>query len=172
MFAVFKTGGKQYKVAKSDVVKIEKVSGKTGSVIVFDEVLAFGEDGGKVTLGTPLVSDVKVSAEVLEQKKDDKVIIFKKKRRHNYRRKNGHRQQVTIVRIQDIGKGLTAKKPTTLKKEAAKDTTKPVAAKEGTPAVNKKAPAKKTGAKKESKPEAKKAAPAKKKAAAKKTTKK
>lgn len=155
MFAVIKTGGKQYKVAKDDVLKIEKVDGEVGSVIVFDQVLAVTDEKGKSTIGTPVVKNMTVSAEVLDQKKDDKVLIFKKKRRHNYRRKIGHRQQVAWVRIQDIAEGLT---PSEVKKRA--------------PA--KKAAAKKDEAKAEDKPEAKKA-PAKKaapkKAAAKKDDK-
>lgn len=110
MFAVIKTGGKQYKVAKNDVLKIEKVEGEAGSVIVFNEVLAYTDDKGNTKIGSPLVDNVKVSAEVIEQKKDDKVLIFKKKRRHNYRRKIGHRQEIVWIRIQDIAEGLKAKK--------------------------------------------------------------
>lgn len=116
MFAVIKTGGKQYKVAKNDVIKVEKLvaggrnspKAEKGAVVVFDQILAVGE-GAKVTLGSPLVKNMKVSAEVINQGKDDKVIIFKKKRRQNYRRKNGHRQELMWLRIQDIGEGLTAK---------------------------------------------------------------
>jgi large subunit ribosomal protein L21 len=84
MFAVIRTGGKQYKVAKDDVLTVEKLGGASPKT------------------GTPLVSGASVAAEVLEQKKGEKVIIFKKKRRHNYRRKNGHRQELTVLRITDI----------------------------------------------------------------------
>ncbi len=97
MYAVIKTGGKQYKVAAGDVVKIEKIAGEEGKEVIFNEVLALGE-----TVGTPFVSGASVKATVLKQAKDAKVIIFKKKRRHNYRRKNGHRQQVTLVKITDV----------------------------------------------------------------------
>ncbi len=97
MYAVIKTGGKQYKVATGDVVKIEKIAGEEGKEVIFNEVLALGE-----TAGTPLVAGASVKATVLKQAKDAKVIIFKKKRRQNYRRKNGHRQQITLVKITDI----------------------------------------------------------------------
>lgn len=97
MYAVIKTGGKQYKVASGDVVKIEKIAGEEGKEVIFNEVLALGE-----TIGTPLISGASVKATVLKQAKDAKVIIFKKKRRQNYRRKNGHRQQITLVKITDV----------------------------------------------------------------------
>jgi large subunit ribosomal protein L21 len=101
MFAVIRTGGKQYKVAKDDVIRVEKLAGDPGSTIELTEVLAVGE-GADAKTGTPLVSGAAVSATVLEHKKAEKVIIFKKKRRHNYRRKNGHRQQLTVLRITEI----------------------------------------------------------------------
>lgn len=97
MYAVIKTGGKQYKVATGDVVKIEKIAGEEGKEVIFNEVLALGE-----TVGTPLVAGASVKATVLKQAKDAKVIIFKKKRRQNYRRKKGHRQNITIVKIAEI----------------------------------------------------------------------
>ena len=97
MYAVIKTGGKQYKVTTGDVVKVEKIAGEEGKEVIFNEVLALGE-----TVGTPLVAGASVKATVLKQAKDAKVIIFKKKRRHNYRRKNGHRQQITLVKITDV----------------------------------------------------------------------
>ena len=97
MYAVIKTGGKQYKVTTNDVIKIEKVAGTAGSEIIFNEVLAMGE-----TIGTPLVSGASVKGTVVKQAKDAKVIVFKKKRRQNYRRKNGHRQNITIVKITDL----------------------------------------------------------------------
>ena len=96
-FAVIKTGGKQYKVAQDDVLAIEKLPAEAGETITFGEVLLVD---GKV--GAPLVAGASVTATVLSQFKDDKVIIFKKKRRQNYRRKNGHRQQKTLVRITGI----------------------------------------------------------------------
>ena len=97
MYAVFKTGGKQYKVTTGDVVKIEKIAGEEGKEVIFNEVLALYD-----TIGTPFVSGASVKATVLKQAKDAKVIIFKKKRRQNYRRKNGHRQQITLVKITDV----------------------------------------------------------------------
>jgi len=97
MFAVIRTGGKQYTVAKDQVILVEKLEGKAGDTISIGEVLALE---GKI--GAPLVSGASVAAEILEQTKGEKVIIFKKKRRHNYRRKNGHRQQLTAIKITDI----------------------------------------------------------------------
>ena len=97
MYAVIKTGGKQYNVTKGDVVKIEKIAGEEGKEVVFNEVLSLGE-----TFGTPFVKGASVKALVVKQAKDAKVIVFKKKRRQNYRRKNGHRQNITIVKITDI----------------------------------------------------------------------
>ena len=97
MYAVIKTGGKQYNVTTGDVVKIEKIAGEEGKEVVFNEVLAIDS-----TFGTPLVSGASVKALVVKQAKDAKVIVFKKKRRQNYRRKNGHRQNITIVKITDI----------------------------------------------------------------------
>lgn len=97
MYAVIKTGGKQYKVAAGDVIKVEKLCGDEGSEVVFNEVLALGD-----VIGRPLVAGASVKATILKQAKDDKIIVFKKKRRQNYRRKNGHRQSITIVKIADI----------------------------------------------------------------------
>jgi large subunit ribosomal protein L21 len=97
MYAVIKTGGKQYKVTTGDVVKVEKLAAEEGKEVIFNEVLALDEK-----IGTPLVAGASVKATVLKQAKDAKVIIFKKKRRQNYRRKNGHRQQITLVKITDI----------------------------------------------------------------------
>ena len=97
MYAVIKTGGKQYKVTSGDVVKIEKIAGEEGKEVIFNEVLALDD-----VIGTPLVGGASVKATVLKEAKDAKVIVFKKKRRQNYRRKNGHRQQITLVKITDI----------------------------------------------------------------------
>ena len=104
MFAVIRTGGKQYRVVKDDVISVEKLSGEPGSSIEFGEVLMVGE-GGSATSGTPTVPGAAVSATVIEQKRGEKVIIFKKRRRHNYRRKNGHRQHQTVLRITGISAG-------------------------------------------------------------------
>lgn len=101
MFAVVKTGGKQYKVAKEDVIKVEKLEVEAGKTVTLDEVLMLN-DGKKSTIGTPSVKGAKVTAEVLEQARAPKILVFKKKRRHNYRRKQGHQQDQTVLRIKDI----------------------------------------------------------------------
>ena len=101
MYAVIKTGGKQYRVAAGEMVTIEKVAGDAGSTVEFTEVLMVG-GSDKPKLGKPLVSGAKVPAEVVEHVRADKIIVFKKKRRHNYRRKRGHRQNLTVLRITDI----------------------------------------------------------------------
>jgi len=97
MFAVIKTGGKQYKVASNDVLSVEKLEGAVGDKVEFGDVLMAG---GKI--GAPLVAGAKVLAEIVKQFRDDKVVIFKKRRRHNYRRKKGHRQYLTEVKITEI----------------------------------------------------------------------
>lgn len=104
MYAVIKTGGKQYRVATGDVIKVEKLDGEVGNSIDFDQVLLVGGEGADdgAMVGTPLIDGAKVTAEVLEQGKGDKVLIFKKKRRKNYRRTRGHRQWQTVLRISDI----------------------------------------------------------------------
>lgn len=101
MYAVIKTGGKQYKVAKDDVILVEKLEVEAGKEIDLDHVLMIGE-GANVTIGQPTVKGAKVSATVVDQTKGDKVIIFKKNRRHNYRRKRGHRQNLTVLKITNI----------------------------------------------------------------------
>ena len=101
MYAIIKTGGKQYKVAANDVIKVEKIAAQAGDTVKPEEVLMVAGDGAP-KVGAPLVKGASVTAEVLEQAKGDKVIVFKKKRRHNYRRKNGHRQNLTVLRIKDI----------------------------------------------------------------------
>ena len=101
MFAVIQTGGKQYKVAKDDIIIVEKLDAETGKSVSFKDVLACGE-GAKVKIGEPLVKGAEVKGEVLEQRKRDKVLVFKKKRRQTYRRKRGHRQNETVVKITSI----------------------------------------------------------------------
>src|SRR5260370_10816377 len=101
MFAVIRTGGKQYKVAKDEVISVEKLAGEPGAVIELAEVLMLGE-GAEIATGAPLLAGASVSATVLEQARAAKIIVFKKKRRHNYRRKKGHRQLQTVLRITDI----------------------------------------------------------------------
>ena len=109
MYAVIRTGGKQYKVAQNDVLRVEKLAGDPGSKVTFSEVLALGDEKS-VTLGAPLVKGASVAAEVLEQEKSDTIIVFRKKRRQNFRRKQGHRQEQTLLRVTDISSGGKAKK--------------------------------------------------------------
>jgi large subunit ribosomal protein L21 len=121
MYAVIRTGGKQYKVAPQDVLKIEKIEGAAGEAVQFADVLMVGGEG-EPTFGAPLVSGATVAAEVVEQTRGPKVIIFKKKRRQNYRRKRGHRQDLTTVRILEIltgGRAPAARKAEAKAPEAA-----------------------------------------------------
>jgi large subunit ribosomal protein L21 len=101
MFAVIRTGGKQYKVAKDDVISVERLAAEPGATIELGEVLMIGE-GAEVATGTPLLDGALVSATVVEQTRAAKIIVFKKKRRQNYRRKNGHRQHQTVLQITGI----------------------------------------------------------------------
>ena len=100
-FAVIRTGGKQYRVTPNAVLTVEKLEAEPGGTVTFKEVLALGGDGN-LTLGAPTVAGARVTATVLEQTRADKVIIFRKKRRQNYRRKKGHRQDLTVLRIAEI----------------------------------------------------------------------
>lgn len=161
MFAVIKTGGKQYKVAKDDKVTVEKLAGEPGAVIELSDVLMIGEEGKAPTVGAPLVDKAAVFAEVVKQGRADKIVVFKKKRRHNYRRTKGHRQEQTVLKILEVSptgakpKGA-AKKAAPSKDEAeAKAAPKKEAKAEEASAEEAKAAAKK--------PAAKKKAPAKKK---------
>ena len=101
MFAVIQTGGKQYKVAQNDVITVERLSGDAGTTIELGDVLAVS-DGATLQVGSPLVPGAKVTAEVVEQTRGPKIIVFKKRRRQNSRRKNGHRQDLTVVKIEQI----------------------------------------------------------------------
>ena len=103
MFAVIRTGGKQYRVAPNDVIKIEKSAGKPGDIIELSEVILLGGDSPKT--GNPTISGASVAAEVIEQTRGEKIIVFKKKRRKNYRRKHGHRQDLTVLKIEEISAG-------------------------------------------------------------------
>jgi large subunit ribosomal protein L21 len=123
-FAVIKTGGKQYKVAANDLIKIEKLEAAAGDVVTFDQVLMVGD-----TVGAPLVEGALVAGELVETKKSKTVIIFKKRRRHNSRRRNGHRQLLSTVRITEILTG------------GAQPSAKAAAASTATPAVAEQAPA-------------------------------
>ncbi len=101
MFAVIKTGGKQYKVQKDDKLLVEKLEGNNGDKVTINEVLMVS-DGKKATLGEPLVKGAKVEAKIVEQTRGSKIVVFKKKRRQNYRRKKGHRQDLTMIQITNI----------------------------------------------------------------------
>ncbi|OAQ20465.1 50S ribosomal protein L21 [Thermosulfurimonas dismutans] len=101
MFAVIKTGGKQYKVAPGDTIRVEKLPGEPGETVEIPEVLLVAGEG-EPQVGTPVVSGAKVKATILEQGRSKKIIVFKKKRRKNYKRKKGHRQYYTVLRIDEI----------------------------------------------------------------------
>jgi large subunit ribosomal protein L21 len=153
MFAIVRTGGKQYRVAAGDKIAVEKIAGSAGDSISLGDVLLAGE-GSELKAA----KDLSVSAEIIAQGKSEKVVVFKKRRRHNYRRKNGHRQQMTILKITAIGDEkpkAAAKKAEEPKVEAQADTTPaavetqaaaPKAAAEKKPAAAKKPAAKKTDA--------------------------
>jgi large subunit ribosomal protein L21 len=178
MYALVRTGGKQYRVAKDDTILVERIAADEGAEVILDDVVMLG-DGDKVTIGTPRVEGAAVSATVVSQTRGPKIIIFRRKRRKNHRRTQGHRQDLTLLKINAIaedGKSLKPKaapaKKAAAKEEAApKAAAKKAAAKKAAPkaeakAAPKKAAAKKTAAKKAT---AKKAAA--KKAAAKKAAK-
>jgi len=147
MFAIVRTGGKQYRVAAGDKIVVEKIDGEAGASITLGDVLLAGE-------GSELksVAGLTVAAEIIAQAKADKVIVFKKRRRHNYRRKNGHRQNHTILKIVAIGKEekkAAPKKAEEPKADAApKAETKAAAPKAAAPKTETKTPAKKPAAKK------------------------
>jgi len=158
MFAVFKTGGKQYRVAAEDVIKVGKVKGEPGEIVEFGDVLVVG--GDNLSLGAPTVAGATVAAEVLEQARGPKIIAFKKRRRKNSRRKIGHRQEFTLLRVTEI---LTdGKKPS---KQAQPRPKRAPAAPEAAAATETEetaAPARKSSGQKPGKPKAKTAAEEKK----------
>jgi large subunit ribosomal protein L21 len=149
MYALVKTGGKQYRVSKDDTILVERISADEGAEVILDNVVMLG-DGDKVTIGTPRVEGAAVSATVMRQTRGPKIIIFRRKRRKNHRRTQGHRQDLTLLKINAIaedGKSLTPKaapKKAPAKKAAAKAEAKAAPKK----AAAKKAPAKKAAAKK------------------------
>ena len=102
MFAVIKTGGKQYRVAASDLIEVEKLAGAAGDGVAFGEVLMVGGTDANLSVGAPMVDGATVAGEIVEQKRGPKVIAFKKRRRQNSKRKRGHRQELTLVRITEI----------------------------------------------------------------------
>jgi len=160
MYALVRTGGKQYRVAKDDTILVERIAADEGAEVILDDVVMLG-DGDKVTIGTPRVEGAAVSATVVSQTRGPKIIIFRRKRRKNHRRTQGHRQDLTLLKINAIaedGKSLKPKaapaKKAAAKEEAApKAAAKKAAAKKAAPkaeakAAPKKAVAKKTAAKK------------------------
>ncbi len=182
MYAVIKTGGKQYKVAKDQILVVERLPGEAGDTLSFDEVLLVG-DGDQATVGTPFVEGAAVSAELVEQTRGKKIIVFKKKRRKGYRRRKGHRQEQTVLRVMEVLTG--GKKPAMAKAKAEpapkiegeaatpeKATPKAKAAPKKAPekkAAEKKAPEKKAPEKTAAEKKATAKKPAAKKPAAKKT---
>lgn len=155
MYAVVRTGGKQYRVTAGSIIEVEKLEGAAGDTLKLDEILSLS--GDKAMIGTPTVAGAFVTAQILEQGKADKVLIFKKKRRQHYKRKNGHRQRFTALHILSVSlndKALASVEPRKLK--------------EGKPHITAAAAPKKAAAAKAAKPAAKKAAAEKKPAAAKK----
>ena len=165
MYALVRTGGKQYRVAKDDTILVERIAADEGAEVILDDIVMLG-DGDKVTIGTPRVEGAAVSATVVSQTRGPKIIIFRRKRRKNHRRTQGHRQDLTLLKINAIAEDGKSLKPKAApaKKAAAKEDTAPKAA-------AKKAVAKKAAPKAEAKAAPKKAA-AKKTAAKKATAKK
>jgi large subunit ribosomal protein L21 len=103
MFAVLKTGGKQYKVSQGDVIQVEKLEGNVGDKVTLDQILMIGAED-KVDVGSPILDGSQVTCEIMDQAKGPKILVFKKKRRKKYRRTNGHRQFITYLKITDISK--------------------------------------------------------------------
>ena len=151
MYAVIRTGGKQYRVANGDQIRVEKLDAEVGAKVTFDEVLLVGDDAS-TQVGTPIVDGASVSAEIVAQERGEKLTVFKYKRRKGYRVKNGHRQSLTRIAITHIAVGKPAKKKAAAKKAA------PKAAEAAEAAPEKKAAPKKKAA--PSKPPKAEAAPA------------
>ena len=134
MFVIIKTGGKQYKIQPGDIVKLELLGDEKGKKVTFNDVLACNHEG-KDLIGSPFLKNVEVKGEILENKKGKKVIVFKKRRRHNSRRLNGHRQGISVVKINEVildGKPIVAKKVTKIvekkvveKKKVSQEKTNP-----------------------------------------------
>ncbi|OJX09347.1 MAG: 50S ribosomal protein L21 [Caedibacter sp. 37-49] len=155
MFAVIKTGGKQYKVSSGDVVKVERLEGEAGATLHLGDVLMLGADNN-MTVGAPFLQDAAVRATILEQGRGDKIIVFKKRRRQGYRRKAGHRQDLTVLRIEEViatgGSGLpkliaakkSASTPKTVEEKPAKAASAPKIAKEETVSSQKRVETKST----------------------------
>ena len=128
MFAVIKTGGKQYRVAAEDIIRVDRVNGQPGEIVEFGEVLVVGGDAPQ--LGTPTVAGATVAGEVLQHTRGDKVIAFKKRRRKNSRRKRGYRDEITVLRVSEIltDNAKPTKGPRPKREKVAKEATKEDAA--------------------------------------------
>jgi large subunit ribosomal protein L21 len=164
MFAVIKTGGRQYRVVPDDVLEIGKIAGDVGSIVQLGEVLLVG--GDQPVLGAPTVAGASVAAEVLQHKRGPKIIAFKKRRRKNSRRKRGYRDEITVLRVTEI---LTDNKQPTIGPRPKKERAAPAEGDDDAPkTAKKKAPARKVASKAAAKPRAR---PEAKKASAKKASK-
>jgi large subunit ribosomal protein L21 len=154
MFAVVKTGGKQYRVSPGDVILVEKLLGNSGDTVTLSDVLMV-VDGDKSSVGAPVLAGAAVEATIREQTRGDKVIVFKKKRRQGYRRKKGHRQDLTVLAINNIvmdGKKAASAQPKAEKKAVAAEKTEKAPKKEVAPKPKKEAAASSEGAVAEAKP--------------------
>ncbi len=158
MHAIVEIAGKQFRVTNDDKIKVPLLASKEGEKVNFDKVLEFEEDGGKITFGSPLINNMSVSATIIEHSRDKKIIVFKKKRRKGYQKKNGHRQQYSLIEINNIGAAKASTKKTAATEKTSKTTEKVV-----TKTVKAAAPRKVTATKKTAttKTETKKAAPKK-----------
>ena len=169
MYAVVKTGGKQYRVIPGDVIVVEKLLGDPGGKIKLDRILMVGEEGQPPKIGSPLLENNAVNCVVIEQTRADKILVFKKKRRKGYKRTKGHRQDHTVLRVVDInGKGTQKKKSSSKKVESKLVDKSPAKPEENVQETKKTSAKKKTSTKK--KVAAKKKGVAKKKASTKKST--
>ena len=168
MYALVKTGGKQYRVSKDDTILVERIAAEEGAEVILNDIVMLG-DGEKITIGTPTIDGAAVSATVVRQTRGPKIIIFRRKRRKNHRRTQGHRQDLTLLKINDIAEDAKklapakplAKKATPKANDSAKKSTAKKAAVAKKPTAKKAAVAKKSTAKKAAvakKPTAKKAA--------------
>ena len=142
MYALVKTGGKQYRVAKNDTILVDRLVAEEGEQVILRDIVMLG-DGDKITVGTPLVDGAAISATVVRQTRGPKIIIFRRKRRKNHRRTQGHRQDLTLLKIDDIAADANKLKPAA--KSTPKSAVKKAPAKK---AETKKAPAKKAETKK------------------------
>ncbi|WP_430430868.1 50S ribosomal protein L21 [Oceanicaulis sp.] len=146
MYAVIKTGGKQYRVSEGDILRVEKLSAETGDVVAFDEVLMIGGEGDSL-VGAPAVDGASVTANVLDIRKDKKIKVFKKRRRQNYRRTKGHRQWIAVISVAEILKpGTKSKLDAKPAKVAADDAPAAPAKKAAAPKAEKAAPKAKAAA--------------------------